>query len=139
MPDPRDDFETVERDLRRLRVQDPAPGLRARVLEAVRSASVAGNGRRARAPYRRSWAVEGLLTAAVLLVIWLTAAVDAHRYSAPGASVPRAREAADDCLALGRQPGDWECRRLVAAGRTVVPGVWLAYRTDWQTELGELQ
>jgi anti-sigma regulatory factor (Ser/Thr protein kinase) len=115
-----EDLESVERDLRRLRPQDPAPDLRKRVLQAVRPASLAIQRGPAAASWRRSWAVECLLATAALLVIWLTAVVDARDARPPVAA--REDETAQDCHALGRQPGDWECRRLVVAARTPVRG-----------------
>lgn len=128
--------ESVERDLRRVRPQDPAPELRDRVLQAVRSASLTTERGPAASSWRRGWTVEGLLATAVLLVIWLTAVVDAR--DAPPPRTAGGDETDQACLALGRRPTDWECRRLVVAARTPDRGAWLRHPAGAGADLGEL-
>lgn len=129
-----DGFESVERDLRRLRPHDPAPEFRERVLQAVRPASLALR-RGPAAAWRSSWAVDGLLAVATLLVIWLTTAVDTREGLPPATA--RGDRADLDCLAIDRRPGDWECRRFESSFRTPQLG-WLSIEPGPKTEIGGL-
>lgn len=132
--------ELIERELRSLRVLDPTPSLRGRVIQAVGAAAA---GRSARTPGPRgrgSWIVEGVLAACVILVVCLTGLVDSRADSAHGAWATGQPAAYRDCLALGIESGDVECRRLLAANRAPANSVvWLRHQAAERAAIGELQ
>ena len=103
----------IEEELRALRVRDPRPALRDRVIEAEAQAATSGKRRRF-----GGWGVEATLAASIGLVIVLTAFVTTGRPPSPAAASAAEVDAAtrDACRLLDREPQDWACRRLALGG-----------------------
>ncbi len=111
----RSETESIEDELRALRVRDPRPDLRERVIGA--------SGQATQLPERRlaaGWGLEMALAAAIVLVIVLTGLVDSRSPRSPAPAVAAAEvdlAARETCRLLGRTPQDWECRRLAIAAQ----------------------
>jgi hypothetical protein len=105
--------ESIETELRALRVRGPRPALRERVILAAGQAAPPRE-------RRGGWGVEMVLAAAILLVLALTGAANSGSSRPPAPAVVAAEVDAatrETCRLLGRAPQDWECRRLAIAAR----------------------
>lgn len=119
----------VERELRSLGLRGPAPELRERVLAAVAAAEGHEGRMPSLSPLGWRFASEAWLAAAVLVLIVLTA-VRGERPERSERALPDA--VVTDCRAAGREPGDAECRRLLAARSGAVT---LAGAREWDAAL----
>lgn len=119
--------DELERTLRRLRLSQPSPELRRRILDACAASPAL------RLPWWPAWRPELALAAFVVLLLAavLTAATPPNPPRTP--SVPMSKTASRPPL-LG--PGDDETRTLLAAGLTVVP--WSAL-PDWPPEIPRIE